>query len=177
MENLLLKTLKDSVLNQFGAAIDMLENAIQLCPDQLWQAEKAYSHQAFHTLFFLDYYLSLNPVGFTPPETFGYSEFGDEPPKAVFSRADILEYMLFCKSKLVHLLADLTAETAKNRWINESKTMDYSILEILLYNLRHVQHHVGQLNLMLRQQVDDAPRWVFRYGIDPNFNSWKSVSE
>lgn len=170
MEKDLLKTVKDSILTQFGAAIDMLENAIQRCPERVWQAEKAFSHQAFHTLFFLDYYLSPNPVGFAPPANFRYSEFGDEPPQGIFSKAEILDYLLFCKNKLEQLLADLTGETAESRWINESKTMDFSVMEILLYNLRHVQHHVGQLNLMLRQQVDDAPPWVFRYGIDPNFN-------
>jgi hypothetical protein len=171
MENAVLKTLKDSILSQFGAAIDMLENAIQLCPQQVWQDEKAFSHQAFHTLFFLDYYLSPDPAGFTPPVNFGYSEFGEEPPKDVFSRADILDYLGFCKIKLEQLLANLTLETAESRWINASRTMDYSIVEILLYNLRHVQHHVGQLNLLLRQHIDHAPHWVFRYGIDPNFNS------
>jgi hypothetical protein len=33
---------------------------------------------------------------------------------------------------------------------------------MLLYNLRHVQHHAAQLNLILRQTVDAAPRWVGR---------------
>src|SRR5258706_15426394 len=31
--------------------------------------------------------------------------------------------------------------------------------ELVLYNLRHVQHHAAQLNLILRQTVDSAPRW------------------
>jgi hypothetical protein len=26
--------------------------------------------------------------------------------------------------------------------------------------MRHVQHHAGQLNLILRQKIDSAPRWV-----------------
>jgi uncharacterized damage-inducible protein DinB len=33
-------------------------------------------------------------------------------------------------------------------------------LELLLYNLRHVQHHAAQLNLILRQVTDSAPGWV-----------------
>jgi len=33
-------------------------------------------------------------------------------------------------------------------------------VELLLYNMRHVQHHAAQLNLMLRQAVDSAPGWV-----------------
>ena len=34
------------------------------------------------------------------------------------------------------------------------------MLEVLLYNMRHVQHHVAQLNLLLRQSINDAPNWV-----------------
>jgi len=37
---------------------------------------------------------------------------------------------------------------------------EVSFLELLLYNLRHVQHHAAQLNLILRQETDSAPGWV-----------------
>jgi hypothetical protein len=34
---------------------------------------------------------------------------------------------------------------------------------MLLYNLRHVQHHAAQLNLILRQVTNSAaPAWVRR---------------
>ena len=33
--------------------------------------------------------------------------------------------------------------------------------ELLLYSMRHVQHHTGQLNMILRQRTDlEPPRWV-----------------
>jgi uncharacterized damage-inducible protein DinB len=35
-----------------------------------------------------------------------------------------------------------------------------SVAELLLYNMRHVQHHAAQLNLILRQKIDSAPNWV-----------------
>ena len=38
--------------------------------------------------------------------------------------------------------------------------LDLSIAELLLYNMRHVQHHAAQLNTLLRQHGTDAPRWV-----------------
>jgi uncharacterized damage-inducible protein DinB len=41
-----------------------------------------------------------------------------------------------------------------------SSTLNYSVLEILLYNLKHVQHHVGQLNLLLREETGQAADWV-----------------
>ena len=39
-------------------------------------------------------------------------------------------------------------------------SIDLSFLELLLYNMRHVQHHTAQLNMILRQEIDSAPGWV-----------------
>jgi len=36
--------------------------------------------------------------------------------------------------------------------------------EILLYNLRHTQHHTAQLNMLLRQDFDKHMEWAFRAG-------------
>ena len=52
----------------------------------------------------------------------------------------------------------MTEEIANSRWINDYK--NYSVFEILLYNMRHVQHHTAQLNLLLRQEINTAPKWV-----------------
>jgi uncharacterized damage-inducible protein DinB len=41
---------------------------------------------------------------------------------------------------------------------------DMSNAELLLYNMRHVQHHAAQLNLLLRQTTDSAPDWVSKGG-------------
>jgi hypothetical protein len=75
--------LQEMLWNQFGAAIDMLENAIAAFPEELWvrNREPAPWYIAYHTL---------------------------------------------------------------------------------VYGTRHTQHHVGQLNLLLRQETDAAPRWVGR---------------
>jgi uncharacterized damage-inducible protein DinB len=56
------------------------------------------------------------------------------------------------------LTSGLTDEIANSRWVNDHK--NYSVFEIILYNMRHVQHHTAQLNLLLRQEINDAPRWV-----------------
>jgi uncharacterized damage-inducible protein DinB len=37
--------------------------------------------------------------------------------------------------------------------------------ELLLYNMRHVQHHAAQLNMLLRRRTNSAPpRWVSKGG-------------
>jgi hypothetical protein len=35
-----------------------------------------------------------------------------------------------------------------------------TVAERYLYNMRHVQHHAAQLNLVLRQKTGSAPGWV-----------------
>lgn len=39
---------------------------------------------------------------------------------------------------------------------------EVSFLELLLYNMRHVQEHAAQLNLILGQKIGSAPGWVAR---------------
>lgn len=69
------QTFKNSLWSQFGASIDMPENAIKFCPYELWNFKLSFSGDAYHTLFFLDYYLTLDPVGFVPRSPFTHSEF------------------------------------------------------------------------------------------------------
>ncbi len=158
------KAIKIDLWNQFGASLDMLENAIAMCPDDFWNTEQKFWYNAFHCVFFLDYYLSIQPKDFVPPLPFDFSEFEDRMPKRVYTKSEILKYLSYCKKKSQDMFEDLTLEKLQIRWINESGSMNYSILEILIYNLRHIQHHAAQLNLLLRQNTNDAPEWVFRAG-------------
>ena len=71
-----------------------------------------------------------------------------------------------CKTLIIHS----SEEQLSGRWIREEEidmhdlcpsiVVDYSVLDILFYNFRHVQHHVAQLNFILRQEMDQAPDWV-----------------
>jgi uncharacterized damage-inducible protein DinB len=52
-------------------------------------------------------------------------------------------------------------------WIASPCPFDYREMnngELLLYNMRHVQHHAAQLNMRLRQTIDSAPDWVSKGG-------------
>lgn len=158
----MLTIIKQSLWNQMGASIDMLEDSILLCPEGEWNTEPKFWYQAFHVLFFLDYYLSTKPKTFTPPKPFTESEFEDRMPERVYTKSELLEYLQFCRGKCKNLIENLSEQQLESRWINSSGSMNYSIHEILIYNLRHVQHHVAQLNLHLRQNIDEAPEWFFR---------------
>jgi DinB family protein len=166
----MINTLKESLWKQFGASIDMLKNAILLWPEEDWNTEKKFFYMAYHCLVFLDYYLTIPPKDFSSPLPFTITESGDTPedaiddviPDRIYSKKELLDYLQSSRAKCHTLIAGLTAEKLKERWIEEEGNMNYSILEILLYNMRHVQHHAGQLNLLLRKKINNAPGWVAR---------------
>ncbi len=155
--------LRDAIASQLGAAIDMLENAVRACPDDLWgdtRREPQFWYLTFHTLFWLDLYLSGAVEGFAPPDPFTLDELDPAGvmPERVYGKDELLRYLAHGRARCRATLAVLTPEAAARRcafgWGAPS------FLELLLYNLRHVQHHAGQLNLLLRQATNAAPRWV-----------------
>src|SRR5215831_6856279 len=102
---------KTLLWQQFGAAIDMLEDATRACPDDLWSNVRKSRHGSRRAL----------------------SGFG------------------------------MSYTTRSSGWIfvYRNRNRDsYRGAELLLYRMRHDQHHVAQLNLLLRQSVDSAPAWV-----------------
>ncbi len=158
----MLSTFKEAISQQFGASIQMLENAIVMCPAEKWDTADTFWYSAYHCLFFLDYYLTEDTTNFAPPQPFTLSEFEDRMPNRAYTKNELLEYLDYNRGRCLPLIDNLTEVNCKVRWLNESRTMDYSRIEILLYNMRHVQHHAAQLNLLLRQGIDDAPQWVAR---------------
>jgi hypothetical protein len=153
-------SLNTSIWSQFGASLDMLENTITFCPDEHWDTELNFWYAAYHCIFWTDYYLTAEPSSFEPPKPFSFSEFDPTGimPDRTYSKEELLDYLEYCQKKAHLLISELTIEKLNDRWINDYK--NFSILEILMYNLRHIQHHTAQLNLLLRQTIDSAPGWV-----------------
>ncbi|HEX6747556.1 MAG TPA: DinB family protein [Longimicrobium sp.] len=153
---------RGAVWRQFGAAIDMLENAVTACPDALWNDRSRrpeFWYLVFHTLFYLDLYLSPALEGWAPPPPFTLGELEDGIlPERVYTKDELLGYLRFGRDKCRESIAALTDEAAGA--IRGYGWRDMSAFEWLIYNLRHVQHHTAQLNLLLRQETDAAPRWV-----------------
>ena len=79
-------------------------------------------------------------------------------PDRVYSKEELLAYLRHGREKCRPSLAALTDEMAAISCRFERR--DTSVMELHLYNMRHVQHHAAQLNLMLRQTIDSAPDWV-----------------
>ena len=160
--------------------MDMLENAIRLIPNDQWKANSKPFYMAYHCLVFLDYYLTIPPKGFSPELPFTITQQNDIPaealddlvPSRVYDKEELLNYLKSCREKCRQLIGGLTEEGMEERWtedadpIGSPTTMYYSVFEILLYNMRHVQHHAAQLNLLLRQSINKSPNWVSSTKVD-----------
>ncbi|MDR6764047.1 hypothetical protein J2Y38_004276 [Flavobacterium sp. 2755] len=151
--------LKKILWRQFGAVIDMLESSILVCPESFWN-KKDFWYSVYHTIFWLDYYSSVDIANFSPPKPFSLSELDPKGilPERIYLKEELLEYLEHSRKKVFFLIEGLNEETSKERFITKKK--NYNRIEMILYNMRHVQHHVGQLNLLLRQNVDTAGKWV-----------------
>lgn len=156
----------DAIWRQFGASIDMLEGAIRACPDNLWDdraQEPVFWRLAFHTLFWLDLYLTGSVEGFAPPPPFGLDELErDGAPPRVYSKEELLGYLEHCRRKCRATIASLTEEKARE--VREFRWGRVTFEELLVYNLRHVQHGAAQLNVVLRREAGTAAPWVCRTG-------------
>lgn len=155
---------KVALRSQLGAALDALENAIGACPEALWNTRGKYASgfgdMAFHTIFFLDFYLAGRPEGFAPPAPFGLEELdpaGVLPPR-VYTPDELRAYVAHVRRKAATLITAMDEARAASR--SEFLQRELSELDVLLYNTRHVQHHVGQLQMLLRQAGVEPPRWV-----------------
>jgi hypothetical protein len=164
---------REVLWQQFGAAIDMLENSILACPEEVWSDRSrppawtdrdvvGFWYVAFHSLFWLDLYLSGSIDGFAPPTPFTLDELDPAGllPERPYSRDELLAYLAHCRRKCRAAIETLTEEKARQR--SSLPWGELSYAELLLYNLRHVQHHAAQLNLILRQRTGSAPGWVPR---------------
>lgn len=169
---------KDCLYENFVAAIDMLRNAIDMYPDELWMTKSKFFYLSYHTVIFSDYYLSYPVSNFQPALPYIITDQSNLPgeavddvlPKDVYSRQQMIGYLSSVRKKCKELVFIEPDSKLTERWIEPGEVKmlglcpsiveDYTVLGILFYNFRHVQHHVGQLNFILRQEIKKAPDWI-----------------
>lgn len=152
--------LKTSIWRQFGATIDYLERAIRHCPDTLWRHSmwptgdkpSEFSqvwYVAYHALFWLDLYLTGTEDGYLPPAPFTLIEQWDDGPlpERVYNKEELLGFLAESRQRCYDTIAALNDELAQRPC--EFSWGTTSFVELLIYNLRHVQEHTAQINLTL----------------------------
>jgi hypothetical protein len=78
------------------------------------------------------------------------------------TKEESLSYVPICRQKLLETFAAETSESLQGS--SGFHWLPFSRGELHLYNLRHVQHHTGQLSAYLRRIVHDNERWWVKAG-------------
>jgi len=164
--------MKKEIISQYRAALKMLAYAIEKCPDAVWKKDKhenAYWRLVYHALYYTDLYLTDSPESFNPWEKHleNYQYLGkvsrDNKPLIlweIYSKSEMLEYTKALFNRCEKSVHDTDLDGSSGfPWLPMNK------FELQLYNIRHLQHHIGQLIERLHQQDIRGIKWESRGAI------------
>jgi hypothetical protein len=160
--------IKSAIIDQYGAALEMLRQAIIKCPEASWdsaQDRKTFWLVAYHALFYTHLYLHDSLKTFKPwakhrPDIhrLGSLSASSEIVQP-YSRAEMLEFLELCRQTVTDRVSTQNLEAASGfEWLPFNK------LELQLYNIRHLQHHTAELIEWLGASAGIDVDWV---GIAP----------
>ena len=138
--------------SQFEAALAMLKQCVQACPPEHYEgkiANSTFRTIAYHTLFWVDCYLSPDEHVFELRDLNHRAGDDRTTNSPGLSRDETLSYVEICRRKLVETLAAETPESLAAP--SGFSRLSFSRGELHLYNLRHIQHHTGALSAYLRR--------------------------
>jgi hypothetical protein len=157
-----------NVARQYRASLAMPGEAIHLCPESLWIDEEYPNrlwHIAYHALFYTHLYLQASEADFRPwakhrqdSQYLGPRPLAPQETRKIessYDKADVMEYLGFCRAEAEARVPtlDLTAPSGFH-WLPFNK------MELQFYNIRHLQHHTGQLADRLRTKTNVGLAWV-----------------
>ena len=156
-------TMADILRRHLDPTLEMLSQALHACPDELWDARDdgpPFWQYVYHALVGVDFWLSDSPQAFAFPAFHtreALIESGETPEEAL-SREQIEGYLEQVTAKSRAFLHRLTPETLLQE--TEFVGQSWTAADRILVQVRHVQHHVGQLNTVLKRKVGKAPGWL-----------------
>ena len=153
---------------QCRASMAMLREAVTKCLESLWLAPEypnKFWHIAYHVLYCTHMYLQNSRDEFKEWKKHreNYQWLGglpwapNERPKieTPYTQEEILEYLQICSEEIDARVPSLDFNAPSGfYWLPFSK------LELQLYNIRHLQHHSGQLIDRLRTVSQIGVAWV-----------------
>jgi len=160
-----------TIEQQFLASLSMLRGVVDLCPDALWFDNKqrhSVWHIAYHATFYADLYTCINHKAFRHKE---FHIDGCHSLDFKNSKGEILvEATGYPKPIVVDYIKSL--EISIGDRIGQAKLEDESgfpwipmnKLGLHIYNIRHIQHHMAQLNERVVAVNGCGVGWVGKVG-------------
>lgn len=149
--------------SQYLAALEMFRLSIENCPDEMWNRvfgdESPYWKEAYHCIFWFYNWLGdsakqWHPVPFgkdIDPRLFN-------KPDLTCTRDEIMGYSNTVEDLIRSVFSKLTLEELRKT--ESGGRRKRTVINKMLYGLRHAQHHTGKLT-----------GYLFSHGID--YDPWR----
>jgi hypothetical protein len=157
---------KKELINQYNASLKMLGNVLESCPEKLWNDESlgdTFWRIAYHVLYFTHLYLHKNLQCFVPWEKHNdlYQCLGKTTYDkkqividGIYSQEELTEFVVLISQSVEKLLkADSLHDESGFHWLKMNRA------ELHIYNIRHCQHHAGQLVERLHKAGVNGIKW------------------
>jgi|WetSurMetagenome_2_1015567.scaffolds.fasta_scaffold273384_1 hypothetical protein len=149
----------DALLHQFDRTWEMLRCSIERLTDEQWRTapneRMVPARWAYHAIRSADVYAGENRESFSLTGLAGGN--WEAAPEDLPSRQDILKYLGQVEAKMRARISSLSEEQLLGPtgfpWTGES------ILEQMIYILRHIQYHLGELAAALRSHGANQAEW------------------
>lgn len=159
---------QSALRSQYTAAFRMMERAIQQCPAELWDDDSygnRFWHIAYHTIFYAHLYLAPTQQDVVPwakwranQQFMGPLPWPPHTPPDIsnpYTPEEILEYLTLTQQQVEpRLQAEVFDAESGFPWL------PFNRAELHIYNIRHIQHHAGQLIERLRKATGLGVGWV-----------------
>lgn len=157
--------------SQYRASLGMLRQTVETVPENYWTTGE-YSNPnwqiAYHVLWATKFYLGANPESYTPfdnaiegAESLGGSHDWENPEEGIkvegyHTKKELLAFIDLLESNLqAAILALPLHDNSGFEWY------PYTRLELHINNIRHIQHHTGQLIERLKaEKISGFPWWA-----------------
>ncbi len=157
-------SISKALLSQFNRHWDMLKQAIENYPDEEWgkdEGEWTFSYIIFHIIETTKFYIANSPDEMNWGARAGIDWEKDSKEKIAKAKIDmskkfLSDYMNEIKEKTTELLENISEEELTN---TDSFQWFKSILEKLIYLLRHNSVHLGELSKTLRDEGFERMIW------------------
>ena len=161
---------RKSYSRQLGAGLKMLEKTMIAANEGTWLAKignMPFCHLCYHVLWYTDFYFHGDESTFRSP-SFHRNSYKDLSPKEQDWLAEIAGFPMPRDEVLgYHKKVRQTA----SRFIGEIDGSFYATpspfawhgfpkIDIVDYNLRHIHHHLGQLNALLELEQKAGSDWL-----------------
>jgi hypothetical protein len=159
---------KKELISQYRAALSMLRNVIVYCPESLWDCKDdgiSFWQLVYHSLYFTDFYLADNSHRFIhwSRHRQDFQKLGRLPADRtqmvdeIYTKTDLQSYAGEIEQLLENQVKEKSFDGPSGfEWLAMNK------LESHLYNLRHLQHHTGQLVERLHQRGVNGIPWIMQ---------------